>query len=108
MTKQNQTRYKECKDFGMRVAGKIVRSLLTMDLEKPYNSRDTQNERSVYAGNIYSAIREFRKICEQNKANQNLLSGILEVDIGDLEIKTLAISRRISEDEARELIYNSA
>ncbi|MBS3091111.1 hypothetical protein J4217_01530 [Candidatus Pacearchaeota archaeon] len=104
MTRQTQIRYTVCDNFQMNVAGRIVKNLLNMDLERPYNPEYTPSERSTYAGNICSAIREFRNAVGDDKS-QHLLSGILGVDVGDLEIKTLAISRGISEDAARESLW---
>lgn len=100
-------RYKQCEDFKMNVLGRIVRNLLEMDLERPYDSNFTLSERSTYAGNIYSAIGTYRKVCKGDESNLKILSGILGVDISDLELKTLAVSRGISEDDARRpVIYD--
>ena len=107
MKKQKQERYVRCEDTKMNAAGKIVRNLLAIDLERPYNKRQFNiSERSTYAGNIYHAIREYRSLCNNDSSCDKLLSGILGVDINDLEIKVFGISQGISEGEAKAILLD--
>lgn len=115
MTKQSKQIYAGCIDLEsapdgdrgrilrMNSAGEIIRDLIGMNLAKPYDQKLNQFERRRYAGNIYYAIRGYRKVCKDNKDNIQFLSGTLGVDINDLEIKTWAIWRGITEDEARKI-----
>ncbi len=103
---QNKSQFAECNDKRMRVAGNIVRELQSRDFKRIYDTNLTISERSTYAQNILSQLLEYRRTCKHNQSNLDLLSGILNVELSDLEIKALSVSKHMTEDEARQYYHN--
>ncbi len=95
---QEQNRYELPEKFNETLGGTLVRSLMEIDLNMPYSKELNRNEQVCCAENIVTKIRNLRDYASKNNivGLVGVVSGILNVDINDVEIKLNAVSHGLS------------